>query len=426
MKILIKENVLFVSIFILSVLMFLFFLNQNYNINYYDEVGYLELGDLILENGLFNSPHELRTYLFGLLIAVFKLFSDGTNGHVKIAFSIFQYAFYVFTIWFIAKKSFENSRSKVFFYSILVFGLLNPYLVQSTTLFLTDILSTCLIVISLILLITSDLNKFKSGILISLLIYSAIMIRPSSAAFLLPFFVITSYRFFAIKDFKPFKLILSGIVSLVIFFPQLYNNVTFFNHWTILIHSDLMKSQTEWAVQNLKYGTVIAEGEQPQLYYKTPFIASGTMIELFFSNPLQFIFIYFSHIFGVLDWGVVDNYIRQYTSPSRWVASLFLYSAWFLMFCGIIYQVRRKVFLSVSLLFSALVYILFIGLTAVESRFGFPIYLILLPFVGYGINAVKHWCTKRWLVLTSYILMVILFFYLSYVMDTTTGRIEWF
>lgn len=426
MRIFNKKNVLVILIFVLSVIMFLFFLNQNFKVSYYDEAGYLVISDLILKNGLFNAPNELRTYLYSLLIAIFKLFSDGNLAHVKIAFSVFQYAVFVLTIWFVAKKAKAMSENKIMFYTILVLGLLNPYLIQSTTLFLTDILAACCISISLILLTTSDLNKIKNGIWISLLAYSAVMIRPSSLIFLLPFFAIACYRLIIIKDFKPFKLILSGILCFVVFFPQIYNNIIAYNHWTILLHTDLMKAQTEWAVQYLKYGTVVIEGESPALFFKSPFDSSGSMMNLLISHLIQFIVVYSSHIFGVLDWGIIDTYIKNFTSPSRWVASLFLYSSWFLIFCGIIHQMRKKNFVSMSFLFSALVYLLFIGLTAVESRFGYPLYLILLYFAGWGIEAILKWRSRRWIIICSYLLMIVMFFYLSHAIDATTGRIEWF
>lgn len=64
--------------------------------------------------------------------------------------------------------------------TVITFGLLNPYLVQSTTLFLTDLLATYAIILSLLQVIIADFTKRRPYYLSFIYIVAAVMIRPSS------------------------------------------------------------------------------------------------------------------------------------------------------------------------------------------------------------------------------------------------------
>ena len=168
---------------------------------------------------------------------------------------------------------------------------------------------------------------------------------------------------------------------------------------------------------------------------------SVSIFELLGLDPLSFLYVYSAHIFGVLDWGYVDTYIDNLYPLERIPASIFLYFSWFVILLGIITYRNKTNTLKNNILFSTLIastllYSLFIGTTAVESRFGFIIFLLLLPFSGFGIKFIYNLYSnststislikngfKLYLSLISFILV---FFYLSFWMDLQTNRIDWF
>ncbi|WP_138755237.1 hypothetical protein [Paenibacillus sinopodophylli] len=418
---------------LISLIQFIIFVVQNSSASYYDELGYYEISNNILINGLFNISDDLRTFLYPLLISILYIFTDGNHTNVKVIFSVFQFIVYIFTILMIAKVAYKFQSEKKIYFSVIAFGFLNPYLIQSTTLFLTDLLASCFLTISLIYLLTSDLNKLYNGSVVASFLYFSVLIRPSSAIFMVIFFIIAMYRLIKIKDFKPIKFTIVGLLLLIIFIPQLYMNITKFNHFTPLIHSNLFEQQSIWATQHLKYATVIIDGEQPGLRYLTPWLIDSniSMMKLMMNNFIVFILVFSSHLFGVLDWGYVDSFIRNLSVSTKILPSAWLYVQWFIIGLGMLWMWSRKnlTFVSASLILSALGYTFFIATTAVESRFGYPIYFILLFFSGYGVKyLVESFKNKRVFFVIIGILLVYIgiSFSISYFIDMQTNRINWF
>lgn len=177
---------------------------------------------------------------------------------------------------------------------------------------------------------------------------------------------------------------------LIIFFPQLYNNIKQFDHWTPLIHANLYEFQSNLAASNLKYGTVVIPGENAQLFFPAPYSIDSLkngIFELIHTNFLAFITVYSSHLFGVLDWGYIKTYITDYYSISRIFGSLFLYLFWIFGFYGLYLFIKNNKtilerFIILSLVSSFLIYWGFIGTTIIESRFGYPLFVLILPFAG--------------------------------------------
>lgn len=150
-----------------------------------------------------------------------------------------------------------------------------------------------------------------------------------------------------------------------------------------------------------------------------------------------FIMVFTAHLFGVLDWGYIDTYIKEWYPISRMIGSIFIYLFWISAFYGsIIFLFRknkniREWFIGLSLVIAFLGYWLFIGTTVVESRFGYPLFMIFLPFAGIGVENFKvgfsrgNYVSKVKILLIIVILILIMFF-LSFVLDYQTGRINWF
>jgi len=429
------DKLYFISILSLSFLIFSFFVNSNVFSNFYDEKGYLYFGKDILFEGTFDSP--IRTYLYPSIIAFFYFLLNGDLVNIKILISIFQYLVYIITIIFIANCiNVKNNKNKLIWYSIITVGFLNPYLIQASTLLLTDILASCFIINSILIFLFKNLNKTKIISLASGLFFAAIMIRPSVLIFLPIIIIIFFFRFFNSKNFYIKKNILIFFVFALILLPQLSSNVSHFDDWTPLLHGTLYDFQITLGVKLIKYGTVVIEGEDPRLNYYNPFYTSSEetdMFHLLYTDLVAFIPTYFSHMFGVLDWGHVDTYISDYYPSNRIPASLFLYSVWFFVLFGTLKFISNKpktknAVPSWILIFSAFLYLLFIATTAVESRFGYPVFLLLLPFFGIGIKKfvqMKIWPGKVILGI-NYFLFISVLLYISFLFDLQTGRIDWF
>jgi len=441
----------FLTFLVVSVTIFGYYLTQNAHVNYADERAYFSIGKEISQVGLYEIENsnilgqlDVRTYLYPAIIGFFFSLTNGDIFYTKIFVSILQYSVYFFTILLTA-NTVSKPKDKLVWHSIIGFGFLNPYLISSTTLFLTDILSACFIIISVLLLTRVDFNKIRNLSLCFGLLYSAIMIRPSSIIFIPILIGFSLYRIIKKKDLKISKLFLVSSILLVIFIPQLYINIVYFDDWNPLIHRELYDRQSKFSVSLLKYGTVMMPDEKFQLYYYSDVVRAWpsriSIFDLSISDPLSFLYVYSVHIFGVLDWSYVDTYIKNFYPLERIPASIFLYTGWFVIFTGIFTYRKKRTnlkndLLFYTLIFSVILYVLFIATTAVESRFGYPIYLLLLPFSGFGIKQIYNLYSKSnskiSLIINGlklyplYASFILVFFYLSFWLDSQTGRIDWF
>lgn len=435
-----RKSILFVLL-VASFSIFLYYLKQNYNVYYYDEGGYLGINKAILSQGLFNMAEPLRTYLYPLIISIISIFTNGDLFVLKILLSILQYIVYIYTVIVIASTFQRISNSNIVYNFILLFGLLNPYLIQSTTLMLTDILSACLIVWAIMLIIRSDFSSNKDYLLLFLFSYGATMIRPSSLIFVTVVILLLIIRKYMLKDVNLVKATIFAIIALVMFVPQFYNNVHQFNHWTPLVHEDLYQFQSNLAASNLKYGTVVIPNENPQLFAQSPFAVDTTtgIYKLLFTNFLAFVVAYASHLFGVLDWGYIETYINDFYPKSRIIGSWYLYTFWIFAIYGTVSFIRKEKsvqgrFILITLVGAFFMYWAFIGTTIIESRFGYPLLLLLLPFSGIGVlnlfnnikdseGALRNKKVSIYAII--YVVVILLVFYLSFLLDYQTGRINW-
>jgi len=229
-----SDKIIFSSFFFISFLLFLFYVNLNADINFYDELQYLGLSQEILDNGLFEFNSSFRTYLYPAIIASLKIFSND-DVTTKIIISVLQYAVYLGSVIFIANSTVWKNNNKTIWHFVIAFGFLNPFLIQATTLFLTDILGLCFMVVSIFSLARLDLNRSKLVFFAIGLFYASVMIRPSSVI-LLPMVVgIILFRIYKKKNINLLKVSLISLVLLVIFVPQLYQNVTNQDEYTYCI-----------------------------------------------------------------------------------------------------------------------------------------------------------------------------------------------
>ena len=456
-----SDKIIFGSIFFISFLIFLFYVNLNADINFYDEKNYLYNSQKILDNGLFGYESEFRTYLYPTIIASIRSIWNDTGVDpfegdtdpfktntaelltTKIIISVLQYAVYLGSVIFIANSAVWKNNNKIIWHSVIAFGFLNPFLIQSTTLFLTDLLASCFLVVSIFSLIRLDLNRSKFVLFAIGLFYAAVMLRPSSMI-LLPVVVgIILFRFLKHKNINFLKISLISLALLVIIMPQLYQNVTKQGEWMPFITAPLLEIALSGATTHMKMATIVVPGEDGLMYYDPPFPAgdrSANIYQVLLEKPSTFLFLIFSHIFAAFDWDFVDIYIKEYHPPDRIPASLLIYSTWFFAICG--FFVTRKNFfienrfLLTTLIISAILLLVFIVTTLPEIRYTYPIFLLLLPFSGYGVKYLfdstthNNKTSKLWIkrigFITVYLLFISTFFYISFLFSYQTGRIDWF
>ena len=225
--------------------------------------------------------------------------------------------------------------------------------------------------------------------------------------------------------------------------PQNYQNVTNFGEWNPLIVKPLYEGQISNSIKFLKFAGVVIPGEVPSLRYYSPFPVDDkveNIYQLLLDDPSTFLLVFSSHIFGILDWDYVDNYIKDFYPLHRIPASLLIYSTWFFVIWGII-ETRvfftRNGFLLNTLIISAAIYLAFIATTAVETRYSYPIFLLLLPFSGFGVKHLYDSCIKNdnktsklWKNRIGFSIICLLFissfFYVSFLFSSLTNWVDWF
>ena len=209
------DIIIFGSLFFFSFLIFLFYVNLNAFVSYWDENGYLTLGQQLLDEGFEFNPN-VRTYLYPTIIASLKIFSND-DVTTKIIISVLQYAVYLGSVIFIANSAVLKNDNKIIWHSVIALVFLNPFLIQATTLFLTDIFASCFMVVSIFSLIRLDLNRSKFVLFAIGLFYASVMIRPSSLIFLPMAVGLILFRFWKNKNINFLKVSLIALALLVIF-----------------------------------------------------------------------------------------------------------------------------------------------------------------------------------------------------------------
>lgn len=425
----------------LSFCIFLYYLAHNVSANYYDEAGYIKIAHRILEFGVFNIQDSLRTYLYPTIVAGSLLVTASHLAIAKVLLSVVQYGVYVWALFYIAKQTFGVVKSEAVRRIVLVLGLLNPYLLQACSLYLTDSLATSLGSVALFTAMTGDLSRKRNVFLSFSLAYVCIMIRPASLIFFPMLLIITALRYGIGKTpwFTP-QFVLINLASIgVVFFPQVYNNYVYFHILSALMPYNLYLAQVAYGLQFVKYGTVVALGEVPGLKYVNPFVPPINRITeiVHYVTPLNVAYAWVAHVAGALDWGYVDTYIRKFYPASRILGSLFLYPCWYFAAIAIpgalaprdpahSEEVRQLLRLT---LISGAIYLAFIGTTQVESRFGYPVFMLFLPLMGVGMVAAVRSCTSRTATMTSALALatvVVVMFAGSFSFDLLTGRIFWY
>lgn len=91
-------------------------------------------------------------------------------------------------------------------------------------------------------------------------------------------------------------------------------------------------------------------------------------------------------------------------------------------------------FIGITLLSSFMIYWAFLGTTIIESRFGYPLYLLMMFFAAFGVKRFEVYVKNNGavnlkrlsMILIAGVIFILSIFYVSFLLDYQTGRINWF
>lgn len=294
--------------------------------------------------------------------------------------------FWGICFWARAVSLHDDRRNPWVWHVPVALMLINMYLVQATTLCLTDILASCLIVLGIMAMIYLPITPIAIAIEVGI-VSMAGMMRPASLFFLLSMPVLYSVRYltetqkFSIRGFlRPFP---NAIIAFcIVVFPQLMINQTI-NPGAVKfpIVKNLWSGQQGWGNRLLKYGTSV-DGQMV-----------GHPVKYSIPDSLRKIpgGVRVGKVLAMADQGEVNTYMREFDSIPRKVASVFYYGFLYMTIVGIvsmIYLRRWKEFVLIML--PLLLYMAALSSCAVESRFFYPCIMLSMPLCACGIEVVTR------------------------------------
>lgn len=433
-----------IAILFVSYALFLYYFSQNFAVQYYDENHYLSLAKLLWEQGPLEQTelHAQRTYLYPLLLSWLLPFTGWDPPALKTVVAMLQYGIFVLTVGYLALgiSAGDTARPVLARRAVLVAGLWNPYLVQATTLLLTDALAAAAVAFSIAAAWRLDVSRFPGALASVGVAAVGAMLRPAALPALGLVLATVGFRAWRRRDVALVGFALRGAVGLVVLVPQLALNVRSFGLWSVIPQIPMYQIQQHWAVHRLRWLTSVDPRVPGGITYASPVSASPdeTIFTTIYQNPLAFAVAYGAHWFHILDWGFVEIYVSDLYAPSRIFGSVFVYTAWLLAAWGAVALWRRSETTTerneywLVLGVAAVLYAAFIATTQMETRYAYPVMLLALGFVGPGTVAAAEWLrggTGPGRVLASslvYVGGVVVLLWMSLRLDLTTGRIDWF
>jgi len=433
------------AIVLVSYAVFVYYLSASYDTNLFDELHYLLMTqllsapDLLAETGL----HGARTYLYPWLLTALLPITGWNPPVLKILVAMLQYAALVATVLALAVciGPGDAQRAPAARRTVLVLGLWNPYLIQATTLLLTDALAACAIAGSLLAAWRCDLGRLRGALASVGLAAAAAALRPAALPALVFVAGTIALRSVARGDVVWRRFGWRGALALAPLLAQLALNVRYFGLWTVLPAAPMYSLQRMWAVHRLRYVTSVDPASPSAIIYANPIAIAPheTIYSAIVNEPTAFVVAIGAHLFHVLDWGYIHVYVPDLYALSRLVGSVFVYTAWAIIALGAISVVRRwwrsairleRDGLWLALGMATLLYAGFTATTQMETRYAYPTMLLALPFAGPGGLALLDWLRAgpgHWLAAGfAWALACAGLLYLSLWLDLTTGKIDWF
>ena len=342
---------------------------------------------------------EQRTYGYPAFLAVALILARGDT--VTLGWVVFaiQFAVYLGACWLFARRVAAAFGSVRIGQVTLVLTALNPYALILSGIILTDLLSVALITVAAALLLparsspASTRGVLRDGVLALFTLALAAEIRPANAV-LLPvgglFWLARWWQ--ATGAVRPGLLVggclLVAVAAAIPIVPQVLVNLTLYGEPSPFTPRSLYREQIAWGMANLKYATFTPRGfdGEPNLFYRNPFVAGQPSPGAYMlTRPHLLVATLALHGFGLLDQDYPFVYIPTLDPWYRWPVSIVNYLLLWTMAVGLVLGWRRWWRSSdTGLAWSALAglgtsYLLLYLPTAVECRFGVPLFVLMAP-----------------------------------------------
>jgi 4-amino-4-deoxy-L-arabinose transferase-like glycosyltransferase len=274
---------------------------------------------------------------------------------------------------------------------------LNPIVLIRTTEVLSDLLSAVLLALSLFVSLERP-RPARRALLAFLALGLSIAVRPANLAVLPALGILWIIRGRLYRErFRNVLLPAAAALALALA-PQLHSNVQAYDAWNPLLVDRLYASQVNWGTAILKYGTIVAEGVEPQLLYRNPFSPPGVWRprEFLARSPAGYLKTLALHGFALVDQDPAFTYIQTARPWFRWPLSLLNYAFLFLALFGLAtgFFDRREAAPRLYFAGAWLVSLAYVAVylpVAVENRFSTPLYLVLAP----AVVAAVDWLSRR-------------------------------
>jgi hypothetical protein len=371
---------------------------------FFDGGYYLLHARTIVERGLLAFADDTRSYGYPLFVAACSLLTDRSVPMIHFAVFVAQLVAYLGACWWCAQALGQQFRTSGFPIVAHALTVLNPMLLIMTTTVLTDSLSSTLVFVSVVASLPTacapnrkNSSQLRRAALTFLASSFAVMLRPATVSALVACVLIWSARAVWYRDVRwavvPIALVSATLPAI----PQVYNNARAYGVPTPLIVRSLYREQARWGTRLLKYATVVAPAESPHLEYTNSFCppSAGSAVDCARTRPLGYAATLLIHAFALVDPDYPFPYILNRTPWYRWPLACLTYAYFFLAAIGILVvwrsnpnAIAERFALSMLLLATVLYVALYLP-TAVENRFGIPVYLLVGAAATQGCLAVK-------------------------------------
>ena len=330
---------------------------------YYDASGYWELGKTFFGQGRFNIlnyKEALRGYLYPLINSMFYLLAQALHLNEIFLFRSVNAVIVAFLIAVLIPKLFSLILNKeITAFQNLAFCVITTIFWRGYFLYpLSDFPALFALLAGIYIVLQNYYKRIErvqitqaiKYILAGVCIAASVNIRPSYQIIIIPFFFLLFICFYKRVSRKTAAVyIICTVVGLLIcFIPQIYINYFNFQVLSPFIQTSLSSygkslliQQIEWGIFMQKYETYIGNGLEPAMRYidfqgqgilqkeNISTISSiGQYIKLLFKYPVDFICIYFRHIFNGIDINYNTPYVEN-AYENRIIFSMVNYTLWF-------------------------------------------------------------------------------------------------
>jgi hypothetical protein len=376
----------------------------------WDARGYYDLALVLTRVGLANWGDPLRTYAYPLFLAGFLTAMEDNPTNIHQAVSLVQLAVHLVMAalagWAVSLAWGKRWPGLLTYFLIV----LSPVLLIQATELLTDSLSASAIGLAVIPLVVSWRRDLPTGQLIGLMVVSlfcaalSAAIRPANAIIIVAVVGLWVVRAALLRTPSWRWVPLLAVVLAVPLLPQSLSNYRAYKTPHPLIVTSLYESQIDFGAQMIKYGTNLVPGKPNQLRYDNPFLPPGaqTASDLMKASPLGYVATLGLHAFALLDQDQPFTYVFDLHPWYRWYLAVGIYLFWCVAGVGTTWAVWRVVKtrtiepMTWAVVAPALVGAAYIGVylpSAVEVRYGAPLFLLAAPAAAIGLGQIV--CSVR-------------------------------